>query len=330
MAEAAEPMGYIISHDEYCGRDDVGIVYQLNVAPLRQRHLIGASLVKAAFERAAYGCRLFSCWCAQDIQANFFWESIGFVPLAFRTGTRAKQRTHIFWQKRVREGDEATPWWFPSQTTSGAFREDRLVFPIPVGMHWRDPMPVVLPPLPEAPTAPAGPLTLPGGALVRPRPERPTVSAARKVAIVRSQSKTLQGLPPGKAAVITGGGIRYLERADYVPEPEPAKITVCRRRDSRFSTNGARWSATYPSWIARPARSPEAVSVTSAASPDGGCTGPACGSAVEPGRSPRTSRNSSVRLAGRRSSSHSWKWVGESWRILRSAAKVLRSGSARA
>src|SRR5688572_23451281 len=88
-------VGYCISQDRYMGRDDVGIVYQMNVAPVEQRKLIGATLVKAVFERAAYGCRLFCCWCAQDIDANYFWESLGFVPLAFRSGNRIKQRTHI-------------------------------------------------------------------------------------------------------------------------------------------------------------------------------------------------------------------------------------------
>jgi hypothetical protein len=88
---------------------------------------------------------LFCCWCAQDIEANHFWESMGFVPLAFRAGSRQKGRVHIFWQRRIRAGDETTPWWFPSQTSSGAIREDRLVFPIPPGVHWRDAMPIVLP-----------------------------------------------------------------------------------------------------------------------------------------------------------------------------------------
>src|SRR5436305_1761361 len=100
VAEAAgEQLGYCISQDKYYGRDDVGIFYQVNVRPVQHRRLIGASLVKAAFDRAAYGCRLMSCWCAQDIEANYFWESLGFVPLAFRAGNRAKSRIHIFWQR---------------------------------------------------------------------------------------------------------------------------------------------------------------------------------------------------------------------------------------
>src|SRR4051794_24826666 len=43
------------------------------------------------------------------------------------------------------------------------------------------------------------------------------------MAVIRSQSKHLKGLPPGKAAVVTAGGIRYIERGDYVPEPVPEK-----------------------------------------------------------------------------------------------------------
>src|SRR5688500_6197444 len=134
-------------------RDDVGIVYQLNVLPMKQRSLIGASLIKATFERAAYGCRLFCCWCAQDIQANYFWQSIGFIPLAFRTGSASKQRTHIFWQRRIRENDATTPYWFPAQTSAGSMREDRLVLPIPPGTDWRDAKPLVLPQHKELPVA---------------------------------------------------------------------------------------------------------------------------------------------------------------------------------
>jgi hypothetical protein len=138
-------VGYVISRDQYFKHDDVGIIYQLNVAPTKQRGLIGATLIKSVFERAAYGCKLFCCWCAQDIEANYFWESLGFIPLAFRAGSRDKGRVHIFWQRRIREGDVTTPYWFPSQTTGGAIREDRLVFPIPPGTHWSDAKPIILP-----------------------------------------------------------------------------------------------------------------------------------------------------------------------------------------
>jgi hypothetical protein len=140
-----ECAGYCIAHDQYFKRDDVGIIYQMNVIPGRQRGLIGAALLKAQFERSAYGCRLYCCWCAQDIEANRFWEAMGFVPLAFRAGSEKRDRVHIFWQKRIRKGDTITPWWFPSKTSGGSIREDRIVLPIPLGMRWDDEMPRILP-----------------------------------------------------------------------------------------------------------------------------------------------------------------------------------------
>src|SRR5688572_13754899 len=71
------PVGYCIATDRYFKRDDVGVIYQMNVSPGSQRKLIGATLLKAVLERAAYGCRLFCLWCAQDLEANYFWESLG-------------------------------------------------------------------------------------------------------------------------------------------------------------------------------------------------------------------------------------------------------------
>ena len=151
------PVGYIAYRDRYLKRDELGAVFQLCVEPGRQRGLIGATLLKSAFDSAAYGCKLFCCWCAQDLAANHFWESMGFVPIAFRTGslfrgsqsavgvedaprtanrkprTPLRPRIHIFWQKRIRAGDESTPWWYPSGTDGGAMRDGRIVLPIPAG-----------------------------------------------------------------------------------------------------------------------------------------------------------------------------------------------------
>jgi N-acetylglutamate synthase-like GNAT family acetyltransferase len=144
------PIGYVMGVDRYFKHDDVGLVHQLAVVPGSRRGLVGATLLKALFDASAYGVRLYCCWCAQDLDANLFWESCGFVPLAFRTGSLGKKkgqgvRTHIFWQKRIREGDTTTPWWFPAKTDGGAMRADRLVFPIPPGKTWRDEMPVMVP-----------------------------------------------------------------------------------------------------------------------------------------------------------------------------------------
>ncbi len=148
------PLGYIIAQDRYLKRDDLGIIYQLVVIPLKQRGFIGAALLKAQFDRSAYGCRLYCCWCAQDLVANHFWESMGFVPLAYRNGSESRTkhggvRVHIFWEKKIRGNDDACHWWFPSKTDQGALRADRLAFPIPPNVHWKDVLPIVIPQQPQ-------------------------------------------------------------------------------------------------------------------------------------------------------------------------------------
>ena len=139
--EAGRPgagVGFILYKDRYLKRDELGVVYQLCVDGGRQRGFVGAALLKAAFERSAYGCKLFCCWCAQDLPANRFWEAMGFVPLAFRAGSGRKGRVHILWQRRIDAGDARTPLWYPFQTNGGAMRADRLAFPIPPGTHWSE------------------------------------------------------------------------------------------------------------------------------------------------------------------------------------------------
>jgi hypothetical protein len=161
---ASVPVGYCIAKDKYLKREDLGICYQLNVVPDKHRGLIGATLLKEVFNRSAYGCKLFCCWCAQDLSANYFWESMGFIPLAFRTGSRKAgsvggkklPRIHIFWQRRIREGDTETPYWFPSETQGGAIKENRIVLPIPPGTHWSDAKPAILPGMENVNVLPPG------------------------------------------------------------------------------------------------------------------------------------------------------------------------------
>ena len=209
------PVGYVISRDRYAGRDDLGAVYQLAVEAGARRRLVGAALVRAVFERAAWGCRLFCCWCAQDLPANHFWESVGFVPIAFRTGSRGKRRTHILWQRRVRSGDDH-PYWYPFQTKGGAIREDRLVFPIPPGTHWSEAKPVILP----------GECQKPAELAATERKQLEDKRAARRVAkraaaaeAARPPERNAAGqiVVPGKVAMLVGGRVRYVDRPGQRP-----------------------------------------------------------------------------------------------------------------
>ena len=223
------PVGYLIGVDRYLKRDELGIVYQMNIAPGSQRGLIGANLLKAQFDRSAYGCRLYCCWCAQDLAANKFWEAMWFVPLAFRTGggrSKTKKdgkfrgRMHIFWQKRIRprKWDELSgawveddyPYWFPSQTGAGAIGEDRIVLPIPPGTHWSDAKPVVLP---EGPTV---------GGEVKLLEERVSALEKEKKGLKKrgSGEGELRGAKsrqlPGAVKTVASGGLHFGPRAPEV------------------------------------------------------------------------------------------------------------------
>jgi hypothetical protein len=194
----------VISRDRYLKRDELGVIYQLCVAPGHQRGLIGASLVKAVFERSAYGCKLYCCWCAQDLAANYFWESLGFIPIAFRAGSTGKRRVHIFWQRRIT--NDATPWWYPCQTNGGAIRADRLVFPSPPGTHWKDVHAVAV-------VARAGE----GEEKALPSDEPPVVKAKRE---------RKPAVPVVAPRVIAAGGLRFAAPPPPpgAPNPEPQRV----------------------------------------------------------------------------------------------------------
>jgi hypothetical protein len=209
---ASSPVGYCIGNDQYFKRDDVGIIYQMNVVPGRQRGLVGATLLKAQFERSAWGCKLYCCWCAQDIAANYFWESLGFVPLAFRAGSERRSRIHIFWQRRIRSGDETTPYWFPAQTSSGSIREDRIVLPIPPGTHWSDAKPLVLP----TAGVPGEARAIEDATTGRQRGQR---AAAPKL------------LPPTNARVQFGRPSANPQPAPVAKEEKPAKLPKPKRKN---------------------------------------------------------------------------------------------------
>ena len=54
-------VGYLIGCDRYFKRDDVGIIYAINVVPDYRRSFVAAALLKAQFDRSAYGCKLYCC-----------------------------------------------------------------------------------------------------------------------------------------------------------------------------------------------------------------------------------------------------------------------------
>lgn len=220
---------YILWGEGYNGRDDVTICYQLAVAPAHYRRLIGASLVAAWIESLPYGSRLAGCWCAQDLPANNFWQACGFQAMAWRTGSRIKQRPHIWWCRHVRVGDQF-PMWMPAKTQGGAIGEERLIIPIMPDQRWDDPVTTFIPEGKGDETTAAG------------LPKVTADDEARLKQLVGSEAAKPQiGYVGGKAAdemprpVVTRQGIKFIGGASAPPPGgRKKKVKVKRKYDAKL------------------------------------------------------------------------------------------------
>lgn len=144
--QAGAYCGYVMGTTSYDRNDAVSRIDQIAVVPRLQRRQLGGALLARWIDGLPYGVTLICCWCAQDLREGRFWEAEGFVPLAFRAGGMAARRVHIFWQRRVRRGDNASPFWYPKETANGAMGAARLILPIPPGADWKEvDLPRVLP-----------------------------------------------------------------------------------------------------------------------------------------------------------------------------------------
>ncbi|MEM1098656.1 MAG: hypothetical protein AAGH92_07700 [Planctomycetota bacterium] len=269
---------YLIAQDRYLKRDDLGLVVQICVLPAYRRSLVAAHLLQAQFDRSAYGCKLYCCWCAQDLEANRFWEAMGFVPLAFRTGSPREKvkrpdgskgpRIHIFWQKRIRLGDGepgdasgGTPYWYPSETSGGAIGASRIVLSIPLGTHWSEAKPAVLPaellalpPAPEVePVSEAGEERVAEEAETRRRRGKPKQEEAARGADEESGVKA--------AAGVNGFGVgfgpspealtqRAAEQAAIAAEARAADAEAKRKKAAKRKAERARLKTNDPALCA--------------------------------------------------------------------------------
>lgn len=137
--ENGAPACYLIGKATYRDRLDVGIVYQACVQYDAQRRHLGAALVASYLSAMPETCRAIILWCAQDLEANYFWRSMGFDAIAWRAGSKRKGRIHILWEGNVPHNAPLESRYLPSKTTGGVLRGDRLVFPLKDGETWVDP-----------------------------------------------------------------------------------------------------------------------------------------------------------------------------------------------
>lgn len=235
-------MGFIHGNYAYSSQEQLAIVFQLAVVELHHRRLIGACLLRHFMTHAPWGNRLICCWCAQDLPANRFWEGMGFMPIAFRTGSRTRKRIHIFWQRRTRPEDTITPLWYPKGTQGGQIAEGRVILPIPVGHHWKEDLPSLLPPeysgsvpllangMPDPVAMKRTPKTLPGA----------DVTPQQRLLATKIKSSVFCHAAEGEIVVMVGGRMRKRKRPGYVAPAKDKPEAKKRRKVSDEHKDAAR------------------------------------------------------------------------------------------
>lgn len=92
--ENGEPCGFLV----YGNGWPYMKVYQVAVEYDARRREHGLALVGRLIERArAKGCHAVSLWCADDLDANNFWQAAGFSFAGKRQGGLARGRQHNRW-----------------------------------------------------------------------------------------------------------------------------------------------------------------------------------------------------------------------------------------
>ena len=140
------PVGYCIGHDQYFKRDDVGIIYQMNVAP-------GQSAKLGRGDAAEGDVRATRVWVQAVLLlvcAGYRGESVLGVDGICAAGVSSGEceegsRAYLLAEDGFARVMRRRRIGFRRRRTSGSIREDRLVLPIPPGTHWRDAKPIVLP-----------------------------------------------------------------------------------------------------------------------------------------------------------------------------------------
>jgi hypothetical protein len=217
--ENDEPAAYLLGRPGYMHDPHFGIIYQAAVSYDAQRRLLGTALVQHFVDRlsaagvpglqsvpgagvpGAGGVKLIGLWCAQDIEANEFWNSCGFEAIAARHGSRRKGRVHIFWVGRTPRASANDPLRYPKQTRGGLMRERRAVYGIAPGSEYKE---VVLPPSPPEVN----------GRTAQASSRRPAAKRPQRVSLIEQQRAFRFG-SAGHICVVIAGATRYLPVAPF-------------------------------------------------------------------------------------------------------------------
>lgn len=209
-----DPACYLLGRDTSRFDPLTAMIYQACVQYDARYKLLGSTLVARYIDRLPTDRQAMGLWCAQDIAANEFWESIGFVAMAARFGGAKKNRLHLFWRKALTPLLRRDQVIIPATTSGGMMMAPREVLVFEAGQDWRTVKLSDVPP-------PAAKSSIVVG--VQPfervesrsqthsRPvQRPT--AARHRIVAKRSARRMFSPPPGYVALIVSGQIRFFKR----------------------------------------------------------------------------------------------------------------------
>ena len=102
-----------------------GRILQLWLIADARRAAAGLALLAVAKHKAAalFTQRL-SCWCAEDLEANAFWQAVGFDATGTRKGGEARKR------KQIKYEFDALPLLWPQRAEADSQETVRRVLPV--------------------------------------------------------------------------------------------------------------------------------------------------------------------------------------------------------
>jgi hypothetical protein len=209
--ENDEPAAYLLGKGNYLRDPHFGIIYQAAVSYDARRRLMGTALVQHFMDAMEPNIRLIGLWCAQDIEANEFWNACGFEAIAARHGSRRKGRVHIFWVGKTAKGKHEQ-LRYPKHTKGGLMREHREVYGLAPGEVYKE---VVLPAPPPEPPEEVARLSEPGvttrGAAARKRSH----TARRAVVPLAEMQRAFRYGQSQHICVVVAGATKYLPVAPF-------------------------------------------------------------------------------------------------------------------
>ena len=101
--ENNEPCGYLIFGNGY----PVCKVYQCCIQTDARRQNAASLLIRALIDRCNHhGFSSISLWCAEDLESNMFWQSMGFLKNGTRQGGKHRQRVHNHWVLKLTDSNQ--------------------------------------------------------------------------------------------------------------------------------------------------------------------------------------------------------------------------------